>query len=111
MVSYNIYHISQAWKSWKEGRGDEFIDQALARPSCLPEGLRCLHVGLLCVQDLAKDRPTMTEVVSMICSEIDLSEPKEPLFTLQRLSGSSIGQESPNTCSINAVTLSMVAGR
>nr|GEZ53294.1 G-type lectin S-receptor-like serine/threonine-protein kinase At1g61490 [Tanacetum cinerariifolium] len=106
-----IYPLAHAWKSWKEGRGDEFIDQALARPSCLPEGLRCLHVGLLCVQDLAKDRPTMTEVVSMICSEIDLSEPKEPLFTLQRLSGSSIGQESPNTCSINAVTLSMVAGR
>ncbi|PWA50545.1 G-type lectin S-receptor-like serine/threonine-protein kinase [Artemisia annua] len=46
--------------------------------------------------DLAKDRPTMTEVVSMLCSEIDLPEPKEPLFTLQRLSGNSNGQESAN---------------
>ncbi|GJT94157.1 G-type lectin S-receptor-like serine/threonine-protein kinase [Tanacetum coccineum] len=106
-----VYPLAHAWKSWKEGRGDQFIDQALAKPSCLPEGLRCLHVGLLCVQDLAKDRPTMTEVVSMLCSEIDLPEPKEPLFTLQRLSGSSIGQESPNTCSINALSISMVEGR
>nr|GEV35263.1 G-type lectin S-receptor-like serine/threonine-protein kinase At1g61550 [Tanacetum cinerariifolium] len=101
-----VYPLAHAWKSWKEGRGEEFIDEALAKPSCLPEGLRCLHVGLLCVQDLAKDRPTMTEVVSMLCSEIDLPEPKEPLFTLQRLSGNSIGQESANTC-----TISMVEGR
>nr|GEV94557.1 G-type lectin S-receptor-like serine/threonine-protein kinase At1g61550 [Tanacetum cinerariifolium] len=100
-----------AWKSWKEGRGDEFINQALAKPSCLPEGLRCLHVGLLCVQNLAKDRPTMIEVVSMLCSEIDLLEPKEPLFTLQRLPGNSIGQESAYICSDNIVTISMVEGR
>ncbi|GJX70370.1 G-type lectin S-receptor-like serine/threonine-protein kinase [Tanacetum coccineum] len=102
-----VYPLAHAWKSWKEGRGEEFIDQALAKPSCLPEGLRCLHVGLLCVQDLAKDRPTMTQVVSMLCSEINLPEPKEPLFTLQRLSGNSIGQESVN----NVVTISMVEGR
>ncbi|GJV52318.1 G-type lectin S-receptor-like serine/threonine-protein kinase [Tanacetum coccineum] len=106
-----VYPLARAWKSWKEGRGDEFIDQALAKPSCLPEGFRCLHVGLLCVQDLAKDRPTMTEVVNMLCSETDLPQPKEPLFTLQRLSGSSIGQESSNMRSINAVTMSIVEGR
>ncbi|GJY51459.1 G-type lectin S-receptor-like serine/threonine-protein kinase [Tanacetum coccineum] len=94
-----------------EGRGEEFIDQALAKPSCLPEGLRCIHVGLLCIQDLAKDRPTMTEVVSMLCSEIELPEPKEPLFTLQRLSGNSIGQESAYICSNNIVIISMVEGR
>nr|GFA42309.1 G-type lectin S-receptor-like serine/threonine-protein kinase At1g61550 [Tanacetum cinerariifolium] len=110
-LANTLYPLAHAWKSWKEGRGEEFIDQALARPSCLPEGLRCIHVGLLCVQDLAKDRPTMTEVVSMLCSEIDLPEPKEPLFTLQRLSGNSNGQESANVCSNNVVTLSMVEGR
>ncbi|GJV52319.1 G-type lectin S-receptor-like serine/threonine-protein kinase [Tanacetum coccineum] len=106
-----VYPLAHAWKSWKEGRGKQFIDQALAKPSCLPEGLRCIHVGLLCVQDLAKDRPTMTEVVYMLCSEIDLPEPKEPLFTLQRLSGNSIGQESANVCSNNVVTISMMEGR
>nr|GEX01729.1 G-type lectin S-receptor-like serine/threonine-protein kinase At1g61550 [Tanacetum cinerariifolium] len=106
-----VYPLAHAWKSWKEGRGEEFIDQALARPSCLPEALRCIHVGLICVQDLAKDRPTMTEVVFMLSSEIDLPEPKEPLFTLQRLSGNSIGQESANMCSNNEVTISIVEGR
>ncbi|GKE05116.1 G-type lectin S-receptor-like serine/threonine-protein kinase [Tanacetum coccineum] len=61
--------------------------------------------------DLAMDRPMMTEVVSMLCSDIDLPQPKEPLFSLQRLSGNSIGQESANMCSNNIVTISMVEGR
>lgn len=87
------------------------MDQALGESSYVSEGLRCIHVGLLCVQDQAKDRPTMTEAVYMLSSESDLPEPKEPLFTLQRLSGTSIGQESNNLCSINEVTISMAEGR
>lgn len=111
MVSCKIKHIFQAWKSWKEGRGIELMDQAiLADSCCVSEGLRCIHVGLLCVQDLPKDRPTMTEVVSMLTNETDLPEPKEPLFTLQRLSNTT-GHESKNMRSINGVTISMTEGR
>ncbi|MFS7934161.1 putative non-specific serine/threonine protein kinase [Helianthus anomalus] len=79
--------------------------------TCVSEGLRCIHVALLCAQDLPKDRPTMTEVVSMLCNETQLREPKEPLFTLQRLSGNSTRQGYINLCSINAVTISMIEGR
>ncbi|KAK9056355.1 hypothetical protein SSX86_027445 [Deinandra increscens subsp. villosa] len=103
-----IYPLAHAWKSWKEGRGVELMDQALGGSSCVSEGLRCIHVALLCVQDQPKNRPTMTEAVSMLCSETDLPEPKEPLFTLQRLSSV---QEFINMCSINAVTMSMTEGR
>ncbi|KAI3680612.1 hypothetical protein L6452_35385 [Arctium lappa] len=106
-----IYPLGHAWKSWNEGRGIELMDQALADASCLSQGLRCIHIGLLCVQDLAKDRPTMAEAVSMLCSDTDLPEPKEPLFTLQRPSGTSIGQDFKNMCSINAITISMTEGR
>ncbi|MBA0638426.1 hypothetical protein Godav_022246, partial [Gossypium davidsonii] len=43
---------------------------------------RCIHVGLLCVQECAKDRPTMPTVVSMLNCEIsDLNTPKQPAFT------------------------------
>ncbi|KAI7736279.1 hypothetical protein M8C21_022729 [Ambrosia artemisiifolia] len=106
-----IYPLAHAWKSWKEGRGIELMDQELRGPCCLSEGMRCIHVALLCVQDMPKDRPTMTEAVSMLCSETELPEPKEPLFTLQRLSGNCTGQELINKCSINAVTMSMTEGR
>ncbi|KAM0021657.1 putative protein kinase RLK-Pelle-DLSV family [Helianthus debilis subsp. tardiflorus] len=100
-----------AWKSWKEGRGIELMDEELGGSTCVSEGLRCIHVALLCAQDLPKDRPTMTEVVSMLCSETQLPEPKEPLFTMQRLSGNSTRHEYINLCSINAVTISMIEGR
>ncbi|KAJ9566238.1 hypothetical protein OSB04_002204 [Centaurea solstitialis] len=98
-----------AWKSWNEGRGIELMDQALAETSCLSQGLRCIHMGLLCVQDQAKDRPTMAEAVSLLCSETDLPEPKEPLFMLQR--SSSVGQDFKNMCSFAPITTSMTHGR
>nr|XP_043620381.1 uncharacterized protein LOC122592255 [Erigeron canadensis] len=106
-----VYLLAHAWKSWSEGRGIELMDHVLTESTCISEGLRCIHVGLLCVQDLAKDRPTMAEAVSMLSSETDLPEPKEPLFTLQRLSGTSIGQGPNNMCSVNEVTISMAVGR
>lgn len=41
--------------------------------------LRCIHVGLLCVQDHAADRPTMPDVVSMLLDQsILLPPPKKP---------------------------------
>ncbi|XP_071697697.1 G-type lectin S-receptor-like serine/threonine-protein kinase At1g61370 isoform X1 [Rutidosis leptorrhynchoides] len=106
-----VYPLAHAWNSWKEGRGTELLDQTLTGSSCQSEGLRCIHVGLLCVQDLPKDRPTMTEAVSLLTSETNLQEPKEPLFTLQRLSGISSGQGLENMFSVNEVTISMVVGR
>ena len=88
------------------------MDEALGGSICVLEGLRCIHVALLCVQDMAEDRPTMTEAVSMLCNEIDLPDPKVPFFTLQRLHGTSgIGEEFKKTFSINAVTLSTLEGR
>lgn len=104
-------YIFQAWKSWKENKGIELMDQVLTESSCLSKGLRCILVGLLCVQDLPKDRPTMTEAVSMLTSETDLPVPKEPLFTLQRLSGTNTEQELRNMYPINAVTITMIDGR
>ena len=39
-------------------------------PYCEMEMLRCIHVGLLCVQEFAKDRPIISVVISMLKSEI-----------------------------------------
>ena len=47
--------------------------------------LRCIHIGLLCVQEFARDRPTMATVTSMLNSEIvDLPPPKEPAYTTRQ---------------------------
>ena len=60
----------------------ELIDPTIIDESCpSSEILRCIHVGLLCVQDQATDRPTMVDVVSMFSNEtLQLSSPKQPTY-------------------------------
>ncbi|KAG4948377.1 hypothetical protein JHK82_041560 [Glycine max] len=90
----NFYHpdhdrnlLGQAWRLWKEGRTVEFMDVNLDLATIPSELLRCLQVGLLCVQKLPKDRPpTMSSVVFMLSNEsITLAHPKKPEFTEQGL--------------------------
>ncbi|XP_024036846.1 G-type lectin S-receptor-like serine/threonine-protein kinase RKS1 [Citrus clementina] len=73
--------IGYAWQLWNEGKCIELVDTALDE-SCSPnEVLRCIHVGLLCVQDQPTDRPTMSDVVSMLTNEtMILPAPKQPAF-------------------------------
>ena len=74
---------------------------------------RCIQVGLLCVQESARDRPTMPTILSMLSSEIvDLPTPKKPAFTDRHIvtdTGSS--QLSHGKCSINNVSLTTIHGR
>ncbi|XP_076903287.1 G-type lectin S-receptor-like serine/threonine-protein kinase CES101 [Bidens hawaiensis] len=88
-VSYDVEHplnlLGLAWELWNEGRGLELMDPVL-EDTCTPkEVMTCIHVGLLCVQDHASDRPTMSEVVSMLTNEnMHLPEPKRPAFFIER---------------------------
>lgn len=78
-----LNHEMQAWKLWDEGKGLELIDQSLIS-SCDPEEfLRYLHIGLLCVQEDANDRPTMSSAVVMLKSEtVSLNQPGKPAFSI-----------------------------
>ncbi|XP_030491512.2 G-type lectin S-receptor-like serine/threonine-protein kinase At1g61480 isoform X1 [Cannabis sativa] len=58
--------VDYAWQLWNESRGLEVVDDALADSYSAEEAVRCIHIGLLCVQDHASDRPTMVDVVSML---------------------------------------------
>jgi hypothetical protein len=43
--------------------------------------MRCIHIGLLCVQENVADRPTMASVVLMLNSySITLPIPSQPAF-------------------------------
>jgi hypothetical protein len=43
--------------------------------------MRCIHIGLLCVQDNVAKRPTMATIVLMLRSySVTLSIPSEPAF-------------------------------
>ncbi|XP_050104795.1 G-type lectin S-receptor-like serine/threonine-protein kinase At1g67520 [Malus sylvestris] len=78
--------VGHAWESWKDGAALELIDPILIGDSCIADQvLRCIHVGLLCVEEDAADRPTMSDVISMLTNESSpLAFPTKPAFFVGR---------------------------
>ncbi|KAK0580149.1 hypothetical protein LWI29_037093 [Acer saccharum] len=99
----------QAWKLWNENNIVALIDPVISNPCFHSEISRCIHVGLLCVQEFVKDRPSMSIVISMLNSEIvDLPTPKQPAFTERRNAGEESSEQIQKRCSINYVTVTTV---
>ena len=65
------------------------------------------------MQELAKDRPHISTVLSMLSSEIaDLPPPKQPpFFDRQSVVDSESSQLGQNKCSTNQVTVTVIEGR
>ncbi|XP_068639255.1 cysteine-rich receptor-like protein kinase 10 [Aristolochia californica] len=102
-----------AWQLWCEDRGLELIDPLISDPYSITEALRCIQIGLLCVQQDAADRPTMSSVVLMLgSSSFQLPQPSQPAFSVGRgaieLCQSSSSQD---TCSANQVTVTRMEPR
>ncbi|CAA3019533.1 receptor kinase At4g00960 [Olea europaea subsp. europaea] len=74
--------LNFAWKNWHEGTTTNLIDPALgASSTSLQDIVRCLHIGLLCVQESAADRPTMAMLVVMLSIfSLNLPTPSQPAF-------------------------------
>lgn len=59
----------------------ELVDPILADSYSRNEVMRCIHVGLLCVQEDPAERPTMATVVLMLNSySVTLPLPQRPAF-------------------------------
>ncbi|KAL4626167.1 hypothetical protein ACB092_05G076600 [Castanea dentata] len=100
--------LGYAWELWREGKCLEFADSALGDSYPLNDVLRCIHIGLLCVQDRVIDRPSMSDVVFMITNEtVSLVPPKQPAFFLNR----SLSKTMLENFSINKVSVSEIEAR
>ncbi|TYH47733.1 hypothetical protein ES332_D10G018500v1 [Gossypium tomentosum] len=110
----NGFHHLEAWKLWSKGEGMELIDQVLV-PSCVAsEVLKCIHIGLLCVQEDPADRPTMSSVIFMLASDstITLLCPSEPAFFVGRAIAKPTEPISDDgVFSVNEVTISNFSPR
>ncbi|KAL5200662.1 hypothetical protein ABZP36_021865 [Zizania latifolia] len=64
----------------------EFMDPALGQSYEEEEAWRCYHVGLICVQEDADMRPTMSNVLlALVSDHMNLPEPsKPPMFSRLR---------------------------
>ncbi|XP_057961618.1 cysteine-rich receptor-like protein kinase 25 [Malania oleifera] len=73
--------ISYAWKLWRDGVPLELLDPTLRETYSRNEVLRCIHIGLLCVQEDVAARPTMESVVLVLGSlTVTLPLPQQPAF-------------------------------
>ncbi|KAL4628563.1 hypothetical protein ACB092_05G248300 [Castanea dentata] len=82
--------LNYAWKKWKDGTTSNLIDPTL-RTDSTTEITKCIHIGLLCVQENMLKRPTMASVVLMLNSEsMTLSIPSRPAFTMDSNTRSSV---------------------
>ncbi|XP_011007883.1 PREDICTED: cysteine-rich receptor-like protein kinase 10 isoform X3 [Populus euphratica] len=114
----SAFHLSEegeslstfAWKLWSDGQGLELMDPMLEKSSVATEVLRCIHIGLLCVQEDPADRPTMSSVLHKLASDtITLPIPKQPAFSIGRFVAMEGQSSNQKVCSANELTLSVLS--
>ena len=100
--------LSQVWDLWREDNSMKTVDPLLDEAYPANEVSRCIQIGLLCVQEHAIDRPTMSTVVFMLGNETHLPSPKQPAFILKSTYNSTNRSTSSTS---NEITLSTIDGR
>ncbi|KAK4340564.1 hypothetical protein RND71_039065 [Anisodus tanguticus] len=105
--------LGHAWRLWIEGRASELLDSTVGKSFSPCEVMRCIQVGLLCVQEQAEDRPNMATVVLMLGSEsTTLPQPKHPGFCLGRRPVDDYSETIyEETFTVNEVTITMLDPR
>ncbi|XP_047079444.1 G-type lectin S-receptor-like serine/threonine-protein kinase B120 [Lolium rigidum] len=103
--------ISCAWNLWADGKATDFMDATIREGYPPNEVSKCIHIGLLCVQDSSNARPHMSSVVSMLDSEaMPCAIPKQPMYFAQinhETGDARIDLEN----SVNGVSLTVIEGR
>ncbi|CAN1232287.1 Cysteine-rich receptor-like protein kinase 8 [Linum perenne] len=76
---------SDVWDHWSNGMALNLRDPTMGDRFANTEVLKCIHIGLLCVQESVAVRPTMSEVVMMLSSHtVTYPTPLKPGFFVNR---------------------------
>ncbi|XP_038877217.1 G-type lectin S-receptor-like serine/threonine-protein kinase At1g11330 isoform X2 [Benincasa hispida] len=110
---YALSLLEFAWKLWREDNLISFIDPTLNELCCESKIVRCIQVGLLCVEESINDRPNVGTIISMLNNETeDMPIPKQPSFIGKQLqSNIKVSQSCGNKYSVNNLSLSSFAAR
>ncbi|KAI4312063.1 hypothetical protein MLD38_036918 [Melastoma candidum] len=91
--------IKHVWQSLREGNIRNIVDPSVTSTNYSASILRCIHIGLLCVQESVASRPTMASVVVMLNSRtVTLPVPTQPAFSM------SMGNASDLSTSIDGTS-------
>ncbi|KAL5731107.1 hypothetical protein ACHQM5_003866 [Ranunculus cassubicifolius] len=112
-ADHDLNLIGHAWKLLSENKALELLDPSIKESFIESEVLKCIQVGLLCVQKFPDDRPTMSSVLSMLDKDgAMLPQPKQPGFYIER---STFEVESSSSKDIayseNEATFTLLEGR
>ena len=91
----------------------EVVDSLTGESYSADEVVRCIQVGLLCVQQRVEDRPTMSSVLFMLANESAMvPQPKEPGFSTEfAFLGTDTSSSGKNPRTSNEVTVTILDGR
>ncbi|XP_029130987.1 G-type lectin S-receptor-like serine/threonine-protein kinase At4g03230 isoform X2 [Cajanus cajan] len=77
--------LGYAWKLWTENKLVNLMDPCLGGTCNENQFIKCALIGLLCIQDEPGDRPTMSNVLSMLDMETTtLPIPTQPTFFVNK---------------------------
>ncbi|XP_006657796.2 cysteine-rich receptor-like protein kinase 6 [Oryza brachyantha] len=77
--------LSLVWEHWTMGTILEMMDPSLTSHAPRDQMLKCIHIGLLCVQDNPAERPMMSTVNVMLGSNtVSFQSPSKPSFFIPR---------------------------
>ncbi|KAK6268945.1 hypothetical protein QUC31_013105 [Theobroma cacao] len=86
--------VYKVWRHWKNGTPIELMDSTLQDSYVSNEVLRCIQIGLLCVQEDPSARPTMARVVLMLSSpSVTLPSPKKTAFFFGTITGRKFSEQ------------------
>ncbi|XP_031113735.1 putative receptor-like protein kinase At4g00960 isoform X3 [Ipomoea triloba] len=104
--------LGYVWKLWTKGNTMDLVDESVLQSCNEDEVLKCINVGLLCVEEDPNNRPNMSNVLLMLSNEnTALSKPNQPAFVARtHTSVNSNTVEIDKSCS-NELTISDQEGR
>ncbi|KAL0834717.1 hypothetical protein Bca101_086606 [Brassica carinata] len=113
--------VTYVWRLWNNDSLMELVDPVIGVNYDKYEVIRCVHIGLLCVQEKPTDRPSMFTIFQMLTNtSITLPVPQPPGFFF-RVRSENIPlaesfQPGPSTCmsiacSVNDVSITCVSPR
>ncbi|XP_027338332.1 cysteine-rich receptor-like protein kinase 7 [Abrus precatorius] len=83
--------LSFVWREWRKQTPLNIVDPKLRENYSKFEAIKCIQIGLLCVQENPDARPTILAIVSYLSSHsIELPSPQEPAFILHNKMDSKI---------------------
>ncbi|CAF2027108.1 unnamed protein product [Brassica napus] len=80
--------VSYAWRLWSNGTPLDLVDPSIVDNFQRNEVFRCIHIGLLCVQEDPVERPPLSTIVLMLTSiTMTLPIPRQPGLFFQSILG------------------------